>query len=97
MLKLCKAEGYKYVKKMFLMYNATDIYRYSPTWEWCVASWEKQDNDSCYKTGWHYASCYKTQAKAKKAAAAYAEKRSCSTRVFHHSQLVFRYESEFQC
>ena len=87
MLKLCKAEGYKYVKKMFLMYNATDIYRYSPTWEWCVASWEKQDNDSCYKT----------QAKAEKAAAAHAEKRSCFTRVFHHSQLVFRYESEFQC
>lgn len=95
MLKLCKAKGYKYVKRMFLLYDATDGYQYFPNWEWCFASWNKLDNNNYFKTGWHYEGCYKTQAAAERAAIAYATKRGCTVRVFHHSQLVFGYDSEF--
>lgn len=91
MLKLCdfsvKYPGYKYVKKMFKVYNATDICQYWSKKDYIVASWEA--GDEIMPAGYYYQSCYSTQRAAEKQAALITGK------VFHRNQIIFCIANEF--
>jgi len=91
MLKLgnfsVKCPGYKYVKKMFRVYNATDICQHWSKKDYIVASWDA--GDDFMPAGYYYQSCYSTMQAAKKQAALITGK------VFHRSQIIFCIASEF--
>ena len=91
MLKLCnfsvKCPGYNYVKRMFRVYNATDICQYWSKKDYIVASCEA--GDKVMPAGYYYQSCYSTQRAAEKQAALITGK------VFHRSQIIFCTVSEF--
>lgn len=91
MLKLCnfsvKCPGYKYVKKMFRVYNATDICQHWSKKDYIVASWET--GDEVMPAGYYYRSCYTTQRAAEKQAALIGGK------VFHRNQIAFCIANEF--
>lgn len=91
MLKLCnfsvRCPGYKYVKKMFRVYNATDICQHWSKKNYIVVGWEA--GDEVMPAGYYYRSCYSTQRAAEKQAAL------INGKVFHRSQIIFCIANEF--
>lgn len=92
MLKLCnfsaKCSGYKYIKKMFRVYNATDICQHWSKKDYIVASWEA--GDDFMQAGYYYWSCYTTKQAAEKQAVLRP-----AGKVFHRSQIIFCSIDEF--
>lgn len=92
MLKLCnfsvKYAGYKYVKKAFRLYNATEICQYWSKKDYIVGSWDA--GDDIMPAGYYYWSCHTTRAAAEKKATTLQ-----AGKVFHRSQIVFCRATEF--
>ena len=92
MLRLCnfsvKYAGYRYVKKMFRLYNATENCQYWSKKDYIVGSWEA--GDEVMPAGYYYYSCHTTRTAAEKKAATLQ-----AGRVFHRSQIIFYQANEF--
>ena len=92
MLKICnfsvKYAGYRYVKKVFRLYNATETCQYWSKKDYIVGSWEA--GDEVMPAGYYYWSCHTTRVAAEKKATTLQ-----AGKVFHRSQIVFCQANEF--